>query len=54
MVNRVMEFDADKDGKLSKDELTKWAESFGRAFGGGRPGAGGQGGDDSRRPQRPE
>jgi len=59
MVNRVMEFDADKDGKLSKDELTKWAESFGRAFGGGgRPGPGGQGGpgggDESRRPQRPE
>jgi hypothetical protein len=29
------EFDADKDGKLGKDELTKWAEGFGRAFGGG-------------------
>jgi hypothetical protein len=53
VVDRVMEFDADKDGKLSRDELTKWAEGFGRAFGGGRgPGQGGA--DGPRRPQRPE
>jgi hypothetical protein len=53
VVNRVMEFDVDKDGKLSRDELTKWAEGFGRAFGGGRgPGQGGA--DGPRRPQRPE
>ena len=57
MVNRVLEFDSDKDGKLSKDELKKWAESFGRGFGGGRGGPGGSpggNGDEPRRPQRPE
>jgi hypothetical protein len=37
--NRAMEFDADKDGKLSKDELMKMGEQFGRGFGGGRAGA---------------
>jgi hypothetical protein len=54
VVNRVMEFDADKDGKLSRDELTKWAEGFGRAFGGGGRGPGQGGADEPRRPQRPE
>jgi Ca2+-binding EF-hand superfamily protein len=43
-VNRALEYDADKDGKLSTEELTKWAEQMGRGFGGGRDG------DD--RPQR--
>jgi hypothetical protein len=49
-----MEFDADKDGKLSKEELTKLAELIGQQpFGGERRN---RGGDErrSRRPQRPE
>ena len=54
VVDRVMEFDADKDGKLSKEELTKWAEQFGRGFGGGRGRRDGGEGDQPRRPQRPE
>ena len=54
VVDRVMEFDADKDGKLSRDELTKWAEGFGRAFGGGGRAPGQGGADEPRRPQRPE
>lgn len=56
-VNRALEYDEDKDGKLSKDELTKWAEQFGRGFagfGGGRGRRDGGEGDQPRRPQRPE
>ncbi|HUY93353.1 MAG TPA: hypothetical protein VMV10_31795 [Pirellulales bacterium] len=56
-VDRALEYDADKDGKLSKEELTKWAEQFGRGFagfGGGRGGRGGADGDQPRRPRRPE
>ncbi|MBL9122649.1 MAG: hypothetical protein JNG90_03390 [Planctomycetaceae bacterium] len=42
MVKRWMEFDADKDGKLSAAELTTMAQQFGR--GPQRPqGEGGQG-----------
>lgn len=38
-VGRAMEFDADKDGKLSKEELAKMAEQFGgRGRGGEGPG----------------
>ena len=48
-VDRALEFDADKDGKLSKEELTKWAEQMGRGFGGARGGE-----DRPQRPQRPE
>lgn len=56
MVNEAMRFDADKDGKLSREELAKFAAEMGRRRGGqggpgGRPGQG----DDrsSGRPQRP-
>jgi EF hand domain-containing protein len=53
--NRALEFDADKDGKLSKEELVKMGEQFGRGFGGGRPGAPPRPRDgEPRRPQRPE
>lgn len=47
-VTRAMEFDADGDGKLNKDELAKMAESFMRGPRGGA--GGGIGGAD--RPQR--
>ncbi|MBI3462092.1 MAG: hypothetical protein HY000_03395 [Planctomycetes bacterium] len=55
-VERAMAFDADKDDKLSRDELRKMAEGFGRGPVGG-PGR--FGGPDRRpdrgdRPQRPE
>ena len=60
-VSHAMEFDADKDGKLSKAELAKFAEEefANRGARGGGPGGGfggrgrggGPGGDD--RPQRP-
>lgn len=49
-VERALQFDADKDGKLSKEELAKMAEQFGRGFGGGRPPEG----DRPQRPQRPQ
>lgn len=53
-VNRAMEFDADKDGKLGKEELTKLAEQIGQQpFGGDRGNRGG-GERRSQRPQRPE
>jgi Ca2+-binding EF-hand superfamily protein len=65
MVDRMLTFDADKDGKLSKDELLKYSENMreqmGRAFGGGgrdgnRPGGEGRGrdGEGKDRPKRPQ
>ena len=61
LVTDAMEFDADKDGKLSKAELTKFAEEFasrgpggrGRGPGGDRGGFGGRVGGAGDRPQRP-
>ena len=44
-IDRMFEFDADKDGKLSREELSKMAEQFGGA---GRGGFGG-----NPRPARP-
>ena len=61
MVAHAMEFDADKDGKLSKDELQKFAEDFAKrhAGPGGPPdhhggGPGPNDGEGGQRPQRPE
>ena len=67
LVTDAMEFDADKDGKLSKAELTKFAQEFAsRGPQGGGPGGGrgafgdrggrggGGGGDRPQRPARPE
>jgi hypothetical protein len=57
-VERVMEFDTDKDGKLNKDELKKYAEAMiAQRRGGGQgqgPGQGpGRGGPESQnRPPR--
>ena len=62
MLSHAMEFDADKDGKLSKEELQKFIEDFAKMHpgpGGGRgdgpPRAGGQGSgrNESDRPERP-
>lgn len=59
-VEHALSFDADKDGKLSKEELRKLAEQVGRRRGGeGRPDGGprggrGQGGDRPARPARPD
>ena len=65
-LEHAMRFDADKDGKLSKDELQKLAQEIGRRRGGeggsrgpagGRPrdgGGGEEGGDRPRRPTRPD
>ncbi len=53
-VNRAFEFDADKDGKLSKEELTKMFSEVGPMGGGrgeGRPGGGERG--PGARPSRP-
>lgn len=66
-VAHAMEFDADGDGKLDKDELTKFAEQmhsrmarFGGPGGAGGPGGGRAGGGPPRdpfqedeRPRRP-
>ena len=38
MVEHAMEFDADKDGKLSKQELQKFAEAFAQMHPPGGPG----------------
>ena len=65
MVEHALEFDADKDGKLSKDELQKFVDDFvqrhagpggpdggaGSPPGGGRPN---ESGDRSERPRRPD
>jgi len=60
-IEHAMRFDADKDGKLSKDELQKLAQEIGRRRGGegggGRPRDGGgreAGGDRAKRPARPD
>lgn len=51
-VERALSFDADNDGKLDRDELTKFAEEMGRQYpgpGAGRPpGDGPPGGQDRR------
>ena len=64
MVEHAMEFDADKDGKLSREELMKFAEDFAkhRPAPGGGPPRGNPGGPEnnsgeggrSERPRRPE
>lgn len=66
-VEHAMEFDADKDGKLSHDELAKFAQDMAQRRGGGPGGPGGpgdgrpngQGGPGGRsesreRPRRPD
>ena len=57
-VEDAMEFDADKDGKLSKDELKKFAEEMGRRRGNPPPRRGGPdgppGGDRPGAGERPE
>lgn len=50
-VDRLMESDADGDGKLSREELLKAFENMGRGRG---PGRGDREGDSSDRPERPE
>ena len=50
IVEAAMKFDADGDGKLDKQELTKYAESIANRFRGGREG--GQQGDRSRSGRR--
>ncbi|MES1213499.1 MAG: hypothetical protein ABUL64_02845 [Singulisphaera sp.] len=57
-VEHALQFDADKDGKLSADELKKMAEDLAR-HGPGGPGGPGDLGEDGpprgdRRPRRPE
>ena len=70
MLAHAMEFDADQDGKLSKDELQKFIADFvqrhpgpggpegGPGGGVGRPGGGPRGGPGAGRPneggERPE
>ena len=57
MVEHAMEFDADNDGKLSPDELKKFAEEIGRHHGGPPPrrgdGPDDGGPNDNEAPQRP-
>ena len=59
-LEHAMEFDADKDGKLSKEELLKFAEDMGRRpppEGGppeGGPGNGERPDEKGERPRRPE
>ena len=51
-VERALSFDTDRDGKLDRDELTKFAEEMGRQRGGpgagGPPGGGPPGGPEGR------
>jgi hypothetical protein len=55
MVDHAMEFDADKDGKLSRAELTKFAEDFARHRAGpGGPPDGDGTDNDNQPPQRPK
>jgi len=51
-----MEFPADNDGKLNKDELTKFIDDFvnNHPGPGGPDGGPGGGGERPDRPQRPE
>ena len=44
-IDRMFELDADKDGKLTREELSKMTEQFGRGFGRG---------DRPERPRRPD
>ena len=54
MVEHAMHFDADKDGKLDKDELLKFAEEMSRHRGPGDRGRGPEGGGEGEpRPPRP-
>lgn len=51
IVNNAMRFDADGDGKLDREELTKFAQEMGRRRGDGNPqGRGGRGPDGGDRP----
>ncbi len=52
-IDRMFQFDEDNDGKLTRDELEKMAEQFGR-FGRGGEGRGEGRSDRPRRPVRPE
>ncbi len=60
MIQDAFEFDANKDGQLSKSDLQNFAESHAQRGGpgggrGGRGGPGGRdGGDRPNRPARPE
>jgi collagen type III alpha len=61
MIDRMFQFDADGDGKLTREELAKMAEQFGGRLGAARGGdnagdrpEGGQGQGQRRRPQRPD
>ena len=60
MMEHAMEFDADKDGKLSQDELLKFAEEFHKRHpgprgphGGGPDGPGRDEPNENERPERP-
>lgn len=61
-VEHALEFDADGDGKLSREELTKFGDEMGRRRvqgdaggpGGREGGPGGRNGGEGKRPQRPE
>ena len=59
-IEHAMEFDADGDGKLDRDELTKFAGEIQRMRGGPGGGRGGPGGGPGgpegggERPQRPQ
>ncbi len=52
-INHAFEFDADKDGKLSKEELTKMLSESGPMGGGRGPERTGGEGGAGRRPNRP-
>jgi hypothetical protein len=52
-VEHAMEFDADKDGKLSREELMKFAQQMPNHQGPGGPGSPGGRGGRGQRPQGP-